>query len=399
MNSRKKFLGIVLAMIVTVPVMFAAETWTGATNNDWMIASNWSGNKVPTSTDGTLIPSGLSVYPVISYGAAETQNFTMEAGVSVSMTGGTLSVYHDWKNAGTFNATGGSVIFAADAGNCDWFSGTNQFYNIIVNPGVDPNFDDDANGKILIRGNFTNNNTALNVSTNATFTFNGTDDQTIYSASTGSNATFGNLTINKASGALTLNSAVKVGGSVALQSGKMSLSSYDLTVSGAITGASASSYFVTEGTGRLVRPVGSGAAVEFPVGTSSSYNPATIRTGSGTDNYSVGVSPANYSSTVQRTWNISEAVPGGNGTVTVTTQWNSGEQGPSFNRTLAEGWVNTGSGWVMQPGSLTSITAAPTYPAVATFQTTTFSNWTIGNNAGPLPIQLSRFGAVTISRT
>jgi hypothetical protein len=124
---------------------------------------------------------------------------------------------------------------------------------------------------------------------------------------------------------------------------------------------------------------------------SGSYNPATIRTGSGTDNFSVRVMPASYSTTVQRAWDISEAVLGGNGLVTVTNQWNSGEQGASFDRSLAEGWLDTGSGWVKQAGSLTSITAQPTYPAVATFRTTIFSKWTIGNNAGPLPIQLAWF--------
>ena len=38
-------------------------TWTGTTDDDWSIASNWSTSLVPTATQNVTIPSGLTNYP------------------------------------------------------------------------------------------------------------------------------------------------------------------------------------------------------------------------------------------------------------------------------------------------------------------------------------------------
>ena len=56
-------------------------TWTGATNDVWQTASNWSGNTVPAQFVNALIPAGLTNYPTIS-APAECYDLTIESSVS-----------------------------------------------------------------------------------------------------------------------------------------------------------------------------------------------------------------------------------------------------------------------------------------------------------------------------
>jgi hypothetical protein len=170
-----------------------------------------------------------------------------------------------------------------------------------------------------------------------------------------------------------------------LASGLLQLYDSDLILGSAgLSGASDSSYVVTNGVGRLVRNVGT-SFVSFPVGTSTSYNPVTVKTGTGTESFAVnvaeGIAPSilNPSNAVQRTWGISEGTPGGNGTITFTTQWNSGEEGSALDRDTIEGWRSGGGPWIMQLGSLIDVT--PTgYPAVATIASNSLSSWTVANS-------------------
>jgi hypothetical protein len=259
-------------------------------------------------------------------------------------------------------------------------------------------------GRLLVAGNFSH--TAGVIDKRGTgvgeIIFNGSSDQ-IFS-STGTISGLVDFAIIKTSGVVTLGSNVTLPDTLNLKSGKITLGNNNLTIAsgGTVASATSANYVVTDGTGKLVRNGVGTSAVSFPVGTSSSYNPVTVRTGSSTDNFSVRVigsvspSSANDAAAVQRTWDISEETPGGNGTITFTVQWNSGEQGASFDRTRAEGWRNTGTAWVVQTGSMTSITSGSTYPAVATVGTTSLSNWIIANSDGALPIQMASFAANVI---
>ncbi|MFN9115092.1 MAG: putative Ig domain-containing protein, partial [Bacteroidota bacterium] len=92
--------------------------------------------------------------------------------------------------------------------------------------------------------------------------------------------TFAFLTINKAtSGGVILANAVTVSNTLTLTKGNITLGNNNLTLSSstALSGqGSSASYIVTSGTG-LVRQTISGAATyNFPVGSSSAYNPASI---------------------------------------------------------------------------------------------------------------------------
>jgi hypothetical protein len=61
-------------------------TWTGATDNDWATASNWSDNTVPTSTYYVSIPSGTPHDPIVSPATgAEASVVTVNAGATLTL--------------------------------------------------------------------------------------------------------------------------------------------------------------------------------------------------------------------------------------------------------------------------------------------------------------------------
>ena len=73
------------------------NTWTGATNNDWDTASNWSYTTVPVLTEFVSIPNGLTNYPTAA--SATTVKFlTIESGAS-------LIANDDFTGSTTYNRT------------------------------------------------------------------------------------------------------------------------------------------------------------------------------------------------------------------------------------------------------------------------------------------------------
>ena len=97
-------------------------TWTGAVNNQWGTAGNWTinegvpgatvvTNRVPRAFDNIFIPSGVATMPTISSGTVTAREVVIANGATLNMTGGTLTVGLRWEDAGGFNGTGGTVIF------------------------------------------------------------------------------------------------------------------------------------------------------------------------------------------------------------------------------------------------------------------------------------------------
>jgi len=197
-------------------------------------------------------------------------------------------------------------------------------------------------------------------------------------------------------GTAAIANAAAVAGTLTLNSGRLSLSGHDLTV-GSISGGSAASYVVTPDTlGRLVRSVGSGAAVAFPVGNAS-YDPVSIRTGTGTDAFRVAVLDAPPSTgfaasdALTRAWAVSHANAAGvNGTLTVSLQWNAGEAGATFDRSMvssagARAWRWLNGTWVQQPGVRTYDNGA--YPAIDTLKTPNAGLWTLAGITSLLAVE------------
>jgi hypothetical protein len=164
-----------------------------------------------------------------SGGAVDTKDFTTAAGTpggAYNQSAGVFRMYHDFKNSGSFNATGGTVEFNANAGGGSFPSplGMTQFYNVVLN--ADPHFDNNT-VSFSVAGDWIAN-VPLDLSGKPiTATFNGTGAQTI-GGSVGT--IFANLVVNKPTGTtvtLAQNEKTK-NGNVNVMSGTLDLSTFTL---------------------------------------------------------------------------------------------------------------------------------------------------------------------------
>jgi hypothetical protein len=246
-----------IAIFSPTELLAATSTWVGTTTS-WNVAANWSPIGVPPSGNDVIIPTAPTggQFPIITSGdsivisnltinsgATLTQNggkiqihdFLVGSGGTYTQSAGTLFMEHDWKNSGTFNSTGGTVDFIGSAGGPDFSLGSNQFYNIIIEAGKDPKFDNTVS-TISVAGNFTNYNTGLDMSNKSTIVFNGTGTQTITSAAASDKRTFGSLTVNKPSGTVSLASNITVDLNVTVSSGTLDLGTSTLKNKSSNTG-------------------------------------------------------------------------------------------------------------------------------------------------------------------
>lgn len=209
------------------------------------------------------------------------------------------------------------------------------------------------------------------------------------------NASFADLVL-ALHGTAALAHHTTVAGTLTLDSGRLSLAGHDLTVTG-LSGGSATSYVMTPDTlGRLVRSVGSGANVAFPVGNAT-YDPVSIRTGTGSDVFRVAVLDAPpttgfaASDGLTRAWAVSHANAAGvNGTLTVALQWNASESGATFDRSMvssggARAWRWLDGAWVQQPGVRTFDNGV--YPAIDTLRTPNAGLWTLAGVTSLLGVE------------
>ncbi|MDQ7779913.1 MAG: pre-peptidase C-terminal domain-containing protein, partial [Planctomycetota bacterium] len=92
--------------------------WTGTTSTDWFTNSNWSDGNIPGAGLDVTIPIGCPNYPNISSGTANCYNLTVNAGGSLTVSGGTLNVtsvatdYEGLNNYGTVNFSAGTVAIS-----------------------------------------------------------------------------------------------------------------------------------------------------------------------------------------------------------------------------------------------------------------------------------------------
>ena len=254
------------------------------------------------------------------------------------------------------------------------------------------------------------NNGTLNSSTASIHFLGNVRKQT-----TNSTIVANNIIINNNKLGLSIGGAMRVNNLLTLTSGKISLSINNLQLgnSATVSGGTDSSYIVTDSTGKLIiNNIGTGgrtAAMTFPVGTKTSYNPISFANSSASDSFFVSVDTILVatgsvvtSNAVNRRWNITEGnYTGGVGsTLTgLTLQWNTNDELTSFAASRASSYVaNIQNTSVTFPylNLASTLSGSSPYSRTLTSTVTLNSNYTsfvVGAN-NTLPISLMTFTGV-----
>ncbi len=214
----------------------------------------------------------------------------------------------------------------------------------------------------------------------------------------------GTLTISTSR---TLSCKLIVYGTINITGGKLTLGTNDLFLSenATVTGASSTSYFVTNSTGKVSKIIPGGSSFEFPVSpNTSSYNSLTIANGGGNPDevYSVrvstGVSPSipGSATCIQRTWNITEMTTGGNPS-TLTFKWAVADQGGSFNNTATPyAFRHNGAAYTLMSSMSVPSLSSGIYSSTTSSTVSTFSPWIVSSSS-TLPVVLDYFTGSRLS--
>jgi hypothetical protein len=250
-----------------------------------------------------------------------------------------------------------------------------------------------ANG-ISSAGSFTNTG-IISLGASSIIEFNANGSQSISSRSD-----YANVIIN-GTGNKTLSSDLSIAGNLILSAGFLVLDAYTLTIGGTASG-SATSYIKTNNSGSVLMKNISAPARNIPVGNAT-YNPLVISNGDGLDwmvNVIDSISPSNgftYSSrAVLRTWKITpSANPAG---ATIIFQYDDSDPSERatsfFTNESIQVWNFHNGIW-----ATTSLALTPTGPETGGIRTVTlsnqsnFSDFTIANVSGPLPLTITSFSA------
>ena len=216
-----------------------------------------------------------------------------------------------------------------------------------------------------------------------------------------SQTTFYNVSINKNTNNVNLNQHATVSNSLQFINGKLEISNYDLTIgnTGTITGQNKDRYIKTNGTGFLIRQVGT-SWTPFPVGKVT-FNPARLKNDGTLDKFKVrvedhflqnGTSGANITTNViPKTWLIEEEIVGGSD-VSMRLIWRPIHVGSGFNTNASQITHFTGGNW--QDQTTGASTADNSYSSDHRYREainiTSFSPFGVKSGAA-LPVELLYF--------
>ena len=305
-------------------------TWTGTTNNNWSVGTNWDLGSAPGNGDVVSIPTGSTVIYDASVSASNYSSVTLTGSATLSLDGaifdfngtsftlgstGTLTF-----NGATINNYNGANTTYPSGSTVQYNTGTVQadaYGNLVVNNSGSVS----SSGTITVAGNFTKSGAGTYTATGAvsvtgtttltagtidpsggftasgnivgnggqfsassgTVTLNGASQQSI-SGSTG--ITFNNLTLNNSNG-LSITTGPTVEGVLTLSAGLIttgSTNASNLTIgsAGSISGASSTRYI----SGRLAKVYPTGApSFTYPTGKGGEYLPLTLNFASLTSGY------------------------------------------------------------------------------------------------------------------
>ena len=265
---------------------------------------------------------------IFSLGAACA--FVVNGGISTSLGGGIYG------SSGFVNSTNSPTLTLGSAStvlyNATWaqtITAINYANLSITGARTNTNVSFPSSGTVGISGTLDLTGLSFTsgtiVTTSSTVDFNKiTGGQTIPSLV---GANYNNLMMSNTSGTQALSGAVTVNNTLTLTAGgKLSLGANDLTIAaaGAISGASSTSYIVTDGVGQLTKLIAAATnpTKTFEVGDASAYTPVTlaitgtivgstgslqVKTATG-DHAQVAITGLDATKSVNRNWTISNPV-------------------------------------------------------------------------------------------
>ncbi len=213
-----------------------------------------------------------------------------------------------------------------------------------------------SNDIIHVLGDWTNNNAGDQATGPGKILFEGSVAQTMTNHSGGND--YPNVELNNANDLTVTGGKATLSGNLILTDGKVIIGNNDVEAQD-VTGydEAAGDWVVTNGTGRLIMPLGTTDNV-YPIGNSTSqYNPvvlsastapaSTVMVGARTFNevYDNGLSGSAYATEVGGiTWPLTIiSGPTTGYTITEKVHWRTAEEKPSFDRTNSAIGVHTGS--------------------------------------------------------
>ncbi len=124
----------------TSPILYGssgnASVWSGGVDIDWYKKDNWGGCPVPTCTRDAIINGGIVLQPTVT-GIATCKSILINPGAVLTIpTGQTLSVCENFTNFGVLSAATGSTVYFGNAAVNQIIngnlSGSNAFGNLTI---------------------------------------------------------------------------------------------------------------------------------------------------------------------------------------------------------------------------------------------------------------------------
>jgi hypothetical protein len=339
-------------------------------------------------TSGTVIVvdphngtgSGNAVQIVSGAGAKNFAGSTIQLGNGTSTTSGSTEGFD--VNGGSSITLGSLVINNP--------SGTNRHTSLVTNDcelagnlTITAGTFQSNNQDVALAGNWTNNGTFT--SDTGTITYNGTIVQTIGGSSS---TTFNNVIIDNSAGA-TLSANQTINGTLTFTNGNFNTGSNNIAfgTTGSVNGESSGKYLV--GNLTTSRNVGTssnnfgGIGVNFDAGGDDVGTVSVTRVSG-----SAGTVSANGNEGIDRRWVITSTSPPSSGR-TISFSWVSNDDNGVV---LTEAWAfkSSDNGLTWNPDGLVQDVSSS---RTITIVTNSFSIWTVADESGPLPVELSSFTA------
>lgn len=409
-------------------------SWTGGTNTNWSLATNWGGCTPPICGINAVVGPSSSNQPILTAGNYYVNDLTINSGGILTLqAGANLHICGNFTNFGSIVANAASTITfdnaTANHTMTGAFVGADALGSLVINQTggqvtLNNNLDlkgsfttstatsvFNINGMYMkVGGNFTNNATATFINPlNSTLEFNGTAAQTFNHGTGG--ISLHNVVMNHTGSGVTLLSNMAIGtGTLTLTQGRIITGANTVNINNTANASCTAGNTTSFVEGNLRRSLnGAAGAYDFPVGSpTTGYQRANINFTTTTtipmltarfDNYTPGPGPA-ANECPNNTYATLNMFNNGYWTISASANSSSG----TYNTTLYPTNVtnNTGLGWTVAKGASTSTfalngtCAASTAAQVIRTGMNGFSVFGVAQSVSPLPVEFISFTGVAL---